>query len=86
MKMYMYSSNQINYLLDEDQTFGEDGKGSHGPNTVISLLDHALGKYGLGEKNAKMHSDNCCGKSTSVIIKFHGMSFMFNVFQTSSVL
>lgn len=55
---------QLNYLIDEDQTLGENGKNVHGPNSVISMLDDALSKYSLGEKVLTLHSDNCAGTST----------------------
>lgn len=53
---------QLNYLIDEHQSIGPDGTHTHGPNTVISLLDHTLTKYSLGEKICKLHSDNCGGR------------------------
>jgi hypothetical protein len=53
---------QFNYLVDEDETLGKDGKEAHGPDSVISMVDHSLGKYGYGEQDCVVHADNCCGK------------------------
>ena len=41
---------QINYLIDEDETIGENGKNSHGPNTVVSLLHHFCEEHCSGER------------------------------------
>jgi len=53
---------QYNYIVDEGETIGEDGKGIHGPNGVISMLDHALTHFSHGEKVATLHCDNCGGR------------------------
>ena len=53
------SGSQYNYLIDEDQTIGKDGKNAHGPNTVISILHHHFKNHGMGEKCAVLHCDNC---------------------------
>ena len=60
---------QVNYLLDESQTIGENGKMAHGPNSVISMLHHYFAKHGLKEKGCVLHADNCAGqnKNRSVI-------------------
>ena len=50
---------QVNYMIDEAQTIGADGKKSHGPNSVISLLHHFMEVYGLHEKEYVLHADNC---------------------------
>ena len=55
------SGSQYNYLIDEDQTIGKDGKNAHGPNTVISILHHHFKNHGMGEKCAVLHCDNCPG-------------------------
>ena len=54
---------QVNYLLDEAETIGADGKKSHGPNTVVSLLHHFFEFHGHGEKECHLHADNCCGQN-----------------------
>ena len=52
---------QLNFLLDESETIGADGTQSHGPNTVISLVDHVLNGIGRDEKTCAVHADNCPG-------------------------
>ncbi|XP_070543678.1 uncharacterized protein [Ptychodera flava] len=52
---------QINYLFDETDSISVDGKKSHGPNNVISMLDHFFSHYSLGEVECKLHADNCGG-------------------------
>ena len=52
---------QYNYLVDEAQTIGADGGSAHGPNSVISLLDHCLTHHGFSEKRAVFNADNCGG-------------------------
>ena len=55
------SGSQYNYLIDEDQTIGKDGKNAHGPNTVISILHHHFKNHAMGENSAVLHCDNCPG-------------------------
>ncbi|XP_056002594.1 uncharacterized protein LOC130049247 isoform X2 [Ostrea edulis] len=57
------AGSQRNYLIDEDQTIGRDGKNAHGPNTVISILHHHFQNYSMGEKCAVLHCDNCPGQN-----------------------
>ena len=40
---------------------GPDGKGIHGPDAIISMVDHALSNYTRGEKSMTLHADNCGG-------------------------
>ena len=54
---------QVNYLIDENETIGENGKNSHGPNTVVSLLHHFFEVHGSGEKECFCHCDNCGGQN-----------------------
>ncbi|XP_065195728.1 uncharacterized protein LOC135827131 [Sycon ciliatum] len=54
---------QINYLLDETDTIGCDGKRSHNPNTVASLLHHYFQVHGLHEEECVLHADNCAGQN-----------------------
>jgi len=56
------SRRQLSYLVDEDKTIGEDGQGIKGPNGVLSMLDSALSRHGLGEVEVHLHADNCAGK------------------------
>ena len=51
-----FSQNEAHFMI------GRDGSQVHGPNAVISMLDHALTFYGYGEKGAVMHCDNCGGE------------------------
>ena len=62
---------QYNFLIDEEETIGLDGTSCKGPDSVISMLDHALRRWGLGEKQVQLHADNCAGMCrlmTSVVI------------------
>jgi hypothetical protein len=54
---------QINYLVDESQTIGQNGKKSHGPNSVISMLDHYFSHHSLNEAICQCHADNCVGQN-----------------------
>lgn len=54
---------QINYLIDEAETIGPNGKNSHGANSVISMLHHFFERHGHGEKECVCHADNCCGQN-----------------------
>eukprot|EP00117_Sycon_ciliatum_P032491 scpid95857/ scgid25183/ len=54
---------QINYLLDESDTIGADGKKSHNPNTVVSAIHHYFKTHGLQESECFLHADNCCGQN-----------------------
>ena len=53
---------QLNFLIDEDQTLGLDGKKTHGPDAVISMLDWALQSYESDAETCAIHADNCPGK------------------------
>jgi hypothetical protein len=33
---------QLNFLIDEGQTIGPDGKGTNGPDAVLSMVDWTL--------------------------------------------
>lgn len=54
---------QVNCLIYEIDTLQLDGKGSHGSNTVASLLHHYVEVHGLGEKERFLHADNCAGQN-----------------------
>jgi hypothetical protein len=41
---------------------GPDGTGTHGPNSVISMLHHSMFRRGFGEKGCVLHADNAGGK------------------------
>ena len=59
-------SQQLNYLIDEDQTIGQDGKQTHGPNAVISMVDNGLTRCSFGEPTFKLHADNCGGEYMNI--------------------
>ena len=54
---------QHNYLIDESETIGKDGTKSHGPNAVLSMLDHYFSNHGLKESQCHCHADNCVGQN-----------------------
>ncbi|XP_053389671.1 uncharacterized protein LOC128552653 [Mercenaria mercenaria] len=54
---------QYNFLIDENETIGRDGQLVHGPDAVISMLDHAFANYSLGENECSLHADNCFGQN-----------------------
>ena len=56
---------QVNYLIDEDNSIGVNGINTHGPNSVISMLDHYFTKHALQESNCHLHCDNCVGQNKS---------------------
>ncbi|GAV05808.1 hypothetical protein RvY_15883 [Ramazzottius varieornatus] len=53
----------IYYLADETETIGLDGKESHGPYAVISMVDYYLKKHDHGEKVLVVYCDNCAGQN-----------------------
>ena len=52
---------QLNFLIDEDQTIGMDGKTSHRPDAVLSMLDWALQNCESDADTCSIHADNCPG-------------------------
>ena len=54
---------QLNYLIDEAESMGKDGKMTHGPNAVLSMIDHALENYCLPGDTFTIHADNCPGNT-----------------------
>ncbi|XP_053375897.1 uncharacterized protein LOC123531691 [Mercenaria mercenaria] len=54
---------QYNYLISENEILGRDGQLAHGPDSVISMLDHAFHSYGSGENDCSIHADNCFGQN-----------------------
>ena len=76
IKVHLFSlcnegmTKQVNYLLDESQTIGHNGKMARGLNSVISMLHHHFAKHGLGEKGCFLYADNCAGqnKNHSVVV------------------
>ena len=62
---------QVNYLFNEAESIGCDGRLAHGPNAVISMLHHYLEKRSK-EPSLMFHADNCVGqnKNRSVMAYF----------------
>ena len=56
---------QHNYLIDEDNSIGTNGANTHGPNSVISMLDHYFRTHNLHETRCHLHCDNCVGQNKS---------------------
>ncbi|XP_053377451.1 uncharacterized protein LOC128547883 [Mercenaria mercenaria] len=54
---------QLNFLVDENETIGQDGTQTHGPNAVISMLDYVLDEYSQHEPKISLHADNCPGQN-----------------------
>jgi len=54
---------QSNYLFHEGQSIGQDGAKAHGPNAVISMLDHYIATNCSGQRNFSLHADNCVGQN-----------------------
>ena len=54
---------QINYLIDESETIGQSGYKSHGPISVISMLDHHFSNHSQKEHICHCHADNCVGQN-----------------------
>ena len=54
---------QLNFLINEDESIGQDGTCAHGPDSVISMIDWALATHGCGETKCTFHADNCGGQN-----------------------
>ena len=54
---------QTNYLYDESQCIGLNGTNVHGPDAVISMLDHYFDTHSLNEPICHLHADNCVGQN-----------------------
>ncbi|KAH3836625.1 hypothetical protein DPMN_109996 [Dreissena polymorpha] len=52
---------QLNFLIDENETPGKDGKMTHGPNAVLSMIDWALETTSNPSRSFIIHADNCPG-------------------------
>ena len=62
----------MKYLVDENETIGSNRTRSHGPNSVIFMLDNYLAHHGKSEPVLSFHADNCAGqnRNKSVIAYF----------------
>nr|XP_022294254.1 uncharacterized protein LOC111104539 isoform X2 [Crassostrea virginica] len=58
---------QIFYLVDEAQ------HSNKGANTVTSMLHHHFMYHGLGEKDVKLHMDNCSGQNKNNTVIGYGL-------------
>ncbi|XP_060568543.1 uncharacterized protein LOC132727145 isoform X2 [Ruditapes philippinarum] len=54
---------QLNFLIDENETVGEDGSKTHGPDAVISMVDWALQEHCVRARKFSIHADNCPGQN-----------------------
>ena len=54
---------QVNYLIDEASTIGQNGSKSHGPNSIVSMLHHFFSTHSLDETHLQLHADNCAGQN-----------------------
>lgn len=52
---------QLNFLIDENESIGLDGSLTHGPDAVISMVDMALSRYSQPGSSFGIHADNCPG-------------------------
>ena len=57
------NNTQVNYLVGESETFGQNGTKSHGANSVVSMLDHYFSTHSLRESVCYCHADNCVGQN-----------------------
>ncbi|CAC5399423.1 unnamed protein product [Mytilus coruscus] len=49
---------QTNYLIDEQQTIGENGSRTHGPNAVLSMLHHYLHDNSAKCNRSEVYNEN----------------------------
>jgi len=54
-------SEQLNVVIDENQTIGKDGIIPHGLKSVLSMIDWTMQTYGVCELICVIHVDNCPG-------------------------
>ena len=53
---------QTNFIFHEGESIGADGKKSHGPNAVVSMLNYELENDSPGA-DLHLHADNCVGQN-----------------------
>ena len=53
---------QRNYLFHEGQCIGQDGRKSHGPNSVLSILNDYIANSGQLGDSIYLHANNCVGQ------------------------
>ena len=59
------TNQQVNYLIDEGM------QGSKGSNSVISFLHDYFDMYGMGERSAHLHCDNCGGQNKNRYVMWY---------------
>ncbi|KAH3858423.1 hypothetical protein DPMN_101047 [Dreissena polymorpha] len=52
---------QLNFIIDENETIGQDGGDAQGPNAVISMIDWAIENHAQNPLTFAIHADNCPG-------------------------
>uniref|UniRef100_A0A7M5XGV4 DUF7869 domain-containing protein n=2 Tax=Clytia hemisphaerica TaxID=252671 RepID=A0A7M5XGV4_9CNID len=68
---------QFDYLIDEICTTGK------GANTTISYLHHFFKTFGMGEKDAYLHADNCSGQNKNNAFVWYLMWRIINGYHES---
>ncbi|XP_052806316.1 uncharacterized protein LOC128235542 [Mya arenaria] len=59
---------QLNFLIDEAEAMGKDGKETHGPNAVLSMIDYALESHCVPVETFTIHADNCPGQNKNMYV------------------
>ncbi|XP_061170719.1 uncharacterized protein LOC133180166 [Saccostrea echinata] len=59
---------QLNFLIDEHETIDCDGTNTHGPDSVISMIDWSFSQYGTGDRKITIHADNCSGQNKNQFV------------------
>lgn len=75
---------QVNFLFDEGHCIGIDGKQSHGPDTVISLIHNVLSQPQFLVPKLNVHAFNCAGILNNhllLILYLHFDCFTLELFQ-----
>lgn len=60
--------NQLYFLMDESETLGQDGKNTHGPIAVLSMIDCALESRCQPSQSFTIHADNCPGRKEMNVV------------------
>lgn len=62
-----FAGRQTFYLVDEAESKGK------GANSVVNMVHHYFQYYGLGESDACIHFDNCCGQNKNNVVVQYAM-------------
>ena len=57
------NNTEVNHLVDESETTGQNCTKPHGTNSVVSMLDHYFSTHSLKELVYYCHMDNCVGQN-----------------------